>query len=395
VEPKMESKLLLALLVAALLAFSAASDGDSNGSDSGSEQVGSYERSFEKKDDECDSLVEGADENEGKCDLTDGLEEVSEKCDCDEEQKTKIITWVTMLKQLLKVNVTVEERLTIALSSIQKFQIENSDVYELIQYQNISSWGYLASFSKVIQFRQSTKIESLVTLDDDNNCPLFDALLNGTEDSYEQKSAVKAFINETLIGICGDMSISIKKRSVLIYKAISEFFSINAEWQFSFFQFKIEKFGSFQQFFEITRTYYQVSQVDVVLEGEVEECAFMISFKNQLDFMSSDSSITVSVKATMKQFYLRISEQLKLCGKSGKARLACIVKEMNKFVKLYPTFVSYVYNIQIEGFGSFMDLISCSPWKIGFKPKPTMPSMLTSPKPTCSCTCAPSTTVMA
>uniref|UniRef100_A0A914Q558 Uncharacterized protein n=1 Tax=Panagrolaimus davidi TaxID=227884 RepID=A0A914Q558_9BILA len=76
----MESKLFIALLVAALLAFSAAHDDDSNGSDSGSESLGSWGDSFEEQDDDCDRLVDGSDENDGKCDLTDGLEEVPDKC---------------------------------------------------------------------------------------------------------------------------------------------------------------------------------------------------------------------------------------------------------------------------------------------------------------------------
>lgn len=389
----MEAKLLLALFIAGLVAFSAADDGDSNGSDSGSGSMGSWGDSFEQKDDDCDRLVDGSDDNEGKCDLTDGLEELPDKVDCTPEQKTTIINWITILKQSLSVKVTVEERLTIALSAIQKFQMENPDCYELIQYQNVSSWGYLASFTKVVQYRQTTKIESLITLDDDDNCPLFEALFNGTEGSYEQQSAINAFINETLIGICGNMSLSITERSVLIYKACAEFFAINAEWQFSFFQFQISGFGSFQQFFEITRTFYQKTQVDVILEGEVSECAFMVSFKAQIEFIKADSSISSVQKKVMIDFYERIEQQLAF-SMTGKGRLSIIIKEFRAFLQMYKDtkYVTLLYGCQIEGFGSFMDLIYCGPGRIGFEPKPTMAPV--SPKPTCSCTCLPSTPLM-
>lgn len=380
----MESKLFLALLVAALLAFSVASDGDSNGSDSGSGSMGSWGDSIEEQDEDCDRLVDGSDDNDGKCDLTDGLEELPDKVDCTAEEKTTIIEWITSLKVELSVKVTVEERLTIASASILKFQMENPKVYELIQFQNVSSWGMLSYFTKVIEIRQTTKVESLITLDDEDSCPLFDALKNCTDGSYEQESAVNALINETLLEICGDMTLSVTKRNVKIFEALSKFFSINAEWQSSFFQFKIQGFGTFGQFFQITKSFYQKTQVDVILEGEVDECAFMVSFKNQLELIKSDTTISVSVKATMTQFYLRIKQQLAF-GIKGKARLSIIIKEMNKFVKLYSSFAKWIYTIQIEGFGSFLDLIFCGPGKIGFPPKPTMPTV--SPKPTCSCTC--------
>ena len=391
----MESKLLLALFIAGLLAFSAAHDGDSNGSDSGSDSMGSAGDSFEKQDDDCDRLVEGSDDNDGKCDLTDGLEEVPDKVDCTEEEKTTIKEWIIKLKLRLKVKKTVQERLIIALSCIQEFEMEYPKLFDLIKFQNVSSWGYLASFTKVIEYRQSLKIESIFSLDDEDNCPLFDALLNGTDGSYEQTSAVNAFINETLIKICGDMSLSVTKKSVLIYKAIAEFFSINSEWQLSFFKFEIHGFGSFQQFFEVTRTFYQQTQIDVILEGEViEECQFMISFKFQLDLILSDSSFTPSEKSTMKSFYKLMLQELKLCGKSGKSRLVCIMKLMRKFAVLYK--VDLLWSIQIEGFGSFFDVYSCGPGKVGLPSKPTvMIPTMASPKPTCSCTCGASTTLMA
>ena len=383
----MESKLLIALLVAALLAFSAAHDDDSNGSDSGSESMGSWGDSFEERDDDCDRLVDGSDDNDGKCDLTDGLEEVPDKCDCTEVEKTTIKEWIASLKIDLKVKVTVEERLVLASASILKFQMENPKLYEMIQFQNISSWGYLASFTKIVEFRQTTKVESLISLDDDENCPLFDALWNCTDGSYEQESAVSSLINETLKGICGDMTLSITKKNVLIFQALSKFFSINAEWQFSFFQSKIVGFGNFHQFFQITKSFYQKTQVDVILEGEVEECVFMVSFRNQLELIKSDTTISLSVKGTINLFYQRILQQLKLCGEKGKGRLACIIKEMNKCIKLYPSFTKWIYTIQIEGFGSFMELIFCGPGKIGLPSKPTLGPIMSSPKPTCSCTC--------
>jgi len=386
----MNKNILFSLFIAGLVAFSAAGDGDSNGSDSGSDSMGSWGDSFENKDEDCDRLVDGSDDNDGKCDLTDGLEEVPDKVDCTPEQKTTIINWITILKSLLSVKVSVEERLTIALSSIQKFQSENPDCYELIQYQNISSWGFLASFTKVVEYRQSTKIESIMTLDDEDNCPLFEALMNGTDGSYEQESACRAFINETLIGICGNMSLSITERSVLIYKAISEFFAINSEWQMHFFQFQISGFGSFQQFYEITRTYYQKTQVDVILEGEASECSFIVAFKNQLEMIKSDSSISMTVKKTLIEFEARIEQQISMVT-SGKARLSIIIKEFNSFFQMYTDeiFVKLLYSISINDFGNFMDLIYCGPYKNGIKPKPTIPMATFSPKPTCSCTCEP------
>uniref|UniRef100_A0A914Z572 Uncharacterized protein n=1 Tax=Panagrolaimus superbus TaxID=310955 RepID=A0A914Z572_9BILA len=302
----MESKLFIALLVAALLAFSAAKDDDSNGSDSGSESMGSWGDSFEEKEEDCDRLVDGSDDNNGDCDLTDGLEEVKDKCDkCDEDDKIKITNWIASLKIEISVKVTVEERLILASASIMKFQMENPTVYELIQFKNVSSWGMLSYFTKVVEVRQTTKVESLVTLDDEDNCPLFDALMNCTGDSYEQQSAVNALINETLLEICGDMTLSVTKKNVKIFEALSKFFSINTEWQSSFFQFKIQGFGTFQQFYQITKSFYQKTQVDVILEGEVEECGFMVSFKNQLQLIKADMTISASVKSTLSLFYDR------------------------------------------------------------------------------------------
>jgi hypothetical protein len=384
---KMESKLFIALLVAALLAFSAAHDDDSNGSDSGSESLGSWGDSFEEQDDDCDRLVDGSDDNDGKCDLTDGLEEVPDKCDCTAEEKTTLIEWITSLKVELKVKVSIEERLTIASASILKFQMENPTLYEMIQYQNVSSWGYLASFTKIVEFRQTKKIESLITLDDEDNCPLFDFLFNCTDGSYEQQSAVEALINETLIEICGDMTLSITKKNVAIFKALSKFFSINAEWQFKFFTSKMVGFGSFQSFFQITKSFYQKTQVDVILEGDVEECGFMVAFKNQLEMIKTDTTISITIKGILNQFYARILQQLKLGGLKGKARLAIIIKEIRKLIKFHPQpeFIKCILGINIFDFGSFLDLIFCGPGKIGFEPKPT--PMIPSPKPTCSCTC--------
>uniref|UniRef100_A0AC34GE42 Uncharacterized protein n=1 Tax=Panagrolaimus sp. ES5 TaxID=591445 RepID=A0AC34GE42_9BILA len=268
----MESKLFPAILFATFLIFTAASDDDSNGSDSGSESMGSWGNSMEEKDKDCDRLVEGSDENDGDCDLTDGLEEVKDKCDkCDADEKIVIEKWIASLKLEINVKVSIEERLILASASILKFQMENPSIFELIQYQNVSSWGMLTYFTKVIEIRQTTKVESLITLDDEDNCPLFEALINSTDGSYEQESAVNALINETLLEICADMTLSITKRNVKIFEALSKFFSINSEWKSSFFQFKIERFGTFQQFYQITKSFYQKSQVDVILEGEVSE----------------------------------------------------------------------------------------------------------------------------
>uniref|UniRef100_A0AC34GFL0 Uncharacterized protein n=2 Tax=Panagrolaimus sp. ES5 TaxID=591445 RepID=A0AC34GFL0_9BILA len=81
-------------------------------------------------------------------------------------------------------------------------------------------------------------------------------------------------------------------------------------------------------------------------------------------------------------------------GLTGKARLTILIKEMNVFIKTYTGYAQWIYNIQIDGFGSFLELIFCGPGKIGFPVKPTMPMVSASPKPTCSCSCG-STTVKA
>uniref|UniRef100_A0A914YQJ0 Uncharacterized protein n=1 Tax=Panagrolaimus superbus TaxID=310955 RepID=A0A914YQJ0_9BILA len=113
----------------------------------------------------------------------------------------------------------------------------------------------------------------------------------------------------------------------------------------------------------------------------------MVSFKNQLQLIKADMTISASVKSTLSLFYDRVLQQLKLGGLKGKARLSIIMKEMNKCIKFYPFISEWLYTIQIEGFGSFLELIFCGPGKIGFPPKPTMPMVSASPKPTCSCTC--------
>ena len=384
----MEFKLFIALFLATVLAFSAATDDDSNGSDSGSGSMGSWGDSFEERDDDCDRLVEGSDDNDGKCDLTDGLEEIPDKCDkCSSDDKTKIIEWISKLKIELKVKVSVEERLEIASASMLEFQMENPSVFGLIQFQNVSSWGWLVSFTKHIEIRQTKKVESLISLDDDDNCPLFDALFNCTDGSYEQESAVNALINETLLEICGDMTLSVTKKNKKIFEALSKFFSLHAEWQVSFFKYKIKGFGSFHQFFEITKTSYQITEVDGILEGEVEECAFMVSFKNQLELIKADATVSLTIKASLNQFYQRVLQALKAGGLKGKARLSIIIHQFNECFKLYDFLVEFLMTIEIEGFGSFLELIFCGPGKLPHPPKPTLGPIVSSPKPTCSCTC--------
>jgi len=397
----MEFKLLLALFFVGLVAFTYADGSGEDDDDSGNskdESMGSWGDSREKADDDCDRLVEGSDENDGKCDLVDGIKEAAEDSDCTPEQNTTINNWLIIFQQALSVSVSVEERLTIALSSIQKFQMENPDCYEILQYSNISSWGYLASFTQVIEYRQSKKMESCTTLDDDDSCPLFEGLLNCTEGSYEQQAAVQEWINSTLIGICGNMSMSIEKRNVLLFQAISEFFSIHAEWQFTFFEFNIAGFGSFQQFFEVTRTYYQSSQVNVILGGDASTCEFTTSFNNQIDAICGDSSIDVTVKKQLKLFRDQCNQQIS-GATTAKERLAIFIKLMNQWTVTYKntTFLNLILGIQIDGFGSLWQLINCGPYRIGFSsgrvtvliPGASTFSPATTKSPTCSCTCEP------
>uniref|UniRef100_A0A914YNR8 Uncharacterized protein n=1 Tax=Panagrolaimus superbus TaxID=310955 RepID=A0A914YNR8_9BILA len=335
---------------------------------------------------DIDQLIEGSNVNNGSCDLSNGIKEILNVINCTFEENAKILDLIGTLEQNLFTDVDIEDRLIIALTFIQKWQIENPTVYKLIKYQNISSLKYLDSFSKIVEFRQLSKVEALINLDNDNNCYLFESLQNNTENFYEMNAAINALINESLIEICSNLSISFPQKSVLIYETFSHFFVINPEWKLLFLQFQIENFGTFQQFFEITQTFYQISKIDSIFEGS--NSAFMNAFKHQLDNFQFDT--TSMIKQRFELLYESIQQKFHTVS-SEKDRILIVVKEFQKFLQFYSDieYVKYLYEIQINDFGSFMDVIFCVSRLAGY---PSI-SLITdkpsvNPKWTCSCSCS-------
>jgi hypothetical protein len=385
----METKFLIVLAFAALFAFAAATSTEED--DSSTQMSGS--NSFEKQEEDCDRLVDGSDENDGKCDLTDGLEEAAEKCDkCSAGDKDKIKAWIEELKLSLTANVSIEIRLSIVASAIYKFQSDCPEAYGFIAYKNISGFGYLASVSTTIELKakKTLKFEAAISLDDEDNCPLFDGMIEACKGNMEMEIAIKSFINETLIGICGDMELSSTNRSSVLFKAIYEFFAIHPEWELTFFEkCQIKGFGSFQMLYRITRSYWQKTQIKVIFEGEVEECIFVKSIKANLEMIYADVKVSVTMKGTLKQWYNLLIQELKKCT-SQKQMLLMFIKITKQFNFTYgESCASFIFSMEIEGFGSCWMLFSCGPWSIPHKPPTVSTIAPVSPsKPTCSCTCA-------
>jgi hypothetical protein len=266
------------------------------------------------------------------------------------EQQVIFIEWIHHIERtiLIRIDITDEQKIVLIGLSLKRFCEVNIDISIAIEYQWIGTWGYVKDLTYVaIEITSDYSLE-LITIDESGSCEWFDAWLNATEGDEEKHNAVLIFIEEVRTEILIKVSLTIEEKMVLIYKKCLTFFSAHASWKSFFLSIKINKFIEFESFFQVSFTYYQISTIDVVLGGSVDECVFIKSLRDA----STNASLSTSTKSQIFQMIAKFEAYFKSETRVT-FRLEYVNAQSYQFFKLMVSDVTFQISIE---------RISCGEW---------------------------------
>ena len=125
------------------------------------------------------------------------------------------------------------------------------DIEIAIGYEVILDWGFVVDLLSVAIDIQADFAGSLIVLDGEDDCDLFDALRNATEGDSEKYAAVLILIEQLKV-ILVDVSLTYEAKLTLVYEKFEAFFELHAEWEEFFLSIEIFGFGSLEQFIDVT-----------------------------------------------------------------------------------------------------------------------------------------------
>uniref|UniRef100_A0AC34R2G0 Uncharacterized protein n=1 Tax=Panagrolaimus sp. JU765 TaxID=591449 RepID=A0AC34R2G0_9BILA len=112
------------------------SSGDCAGDENDNQDAGSWGKSFEKDEKDAKDLTDGAEMNDGDCDLVSGLTNLSETITVTTDRQI-LLDFIVKLKLKLKVKADI----TIVSTMLLDFQAENPRIWEMVAYKNLTMHG--------------------------------------------------------------------------------------------------------------------------------------------------------------------------------------------------------------------------------------------------------------
>jgi hypothetical protein len=313
------------------------------------------------------------------CKLVSGLYAMSSKAALTATQNATYNLWIQKIETDIVKNVAIttkKAKLIKIAALFEKLQFSESVIYSKIQYLNISTWG---PFETVVQvsseWNMQSSLELVVASSSKGNCKLFDLLLSACSADAEKYTALSAFIESDLKIIVKDKTKTQKDIIKAIFKAFKTKFFTGAQssWMTYFYTLDLSGYFTFSQWNDVAVTYERETTVEVALAGQGMDCPFILSLNATL----SSSTYTLTQKGFIKQLMNYFIQQWSTTI-TIEARLTLISMKYSESIDLSYSYFGCLNSIQINGFGSFWNLIifSCQ--------KPRLPTTCGCPVPTFS-----------
>jgi hypothetical protein len=332
-----------------------------------------YSRRYGVCKDTMDTLLD-VPSGSTSCKLISGLYALSTKAAFTASQNSTYVQWINKIEVDVVKNtaITTKKAKFIKIAALfEKFQLEQSALYSKVQYFNISTWGPFETIAQIsTEWNMQSSLELIVATSSKGNCKLFDLLLSACSGDSEKHTALTAFIETKLKMIVMDKS----KTQVQVIKEIYKEFQTNffvgtkSSWMTYFYTLSLEGYFSFSQWSSVAVTYERQTSIEVTLSGQGTDCPFIVSLNAAL----SSSAYTTTQKGFIKQLSTYFTQQWSTVT-TYEARLNLISMKFSESIDLSYSYFGCLNSINIQGFGSFWNLIifSCQ--------KNTIP-------PTCGCT---------
>jgi hypothetical protein len=318
-----------------------------------------------------------------KCTLISGLYTLTTKAGFTLAQNNTYNAWVQSIETTIVNNValtTNKAKFQLISAEFEKFSLEQSTIWSKVQFMNISTWGAVEHVTKITnEWNMESSLSLVVASSSSGNCKLFDLLLEGCQGDTEKHTALSAFIESDLKTIVkGSATMTQTEVITAVYKAFqTKFFVSNPTWKTNFYSLNLSGYFAFSQWSEVAVSYERSVTVTTTLSGSGMDCPFILAMNKTLSMTTYTNTQKGFIKNLMNYFIQQWASVTTV-----EARMTLISMKFSESIDLSYSYFSVLNSIQIEGFGSWYDLIilSCQ--------KPTMP-------PSCGCvvpTFAPDTT---
>lgn len=310
--------------------------------------------------DSLDSLLQkpsGAD----KCTLISGLYGLTTKAGFTVAQNTTFTTWIQSIETTIVNNgvlPTNKDKFQLISAEFEKFSMEQSTLWSKVQYLNISTWGAVEHVTKITnEWNMESSLSLVVASSSNGNCKLFDLLLQGCAGDSEKHTALSAFIESDLKTIVkGSATMTQTEVITAVYKAFkNKFFVTNPTWMTYFYSMNLSGYFAFSQWSEVAVSYERSVTVTTVLSGSGMDCPFILAMNKTLSMTTYTNTQKGFIKNLMNYFIQQWTTVTTV-----EARMTLISMKFSESIDLSYSYFACLNSIQIEGFGSWYDLIILS-----------------------------------
>jgi len=255
------------------------------------------------------------------------------------------------------VTLTDIEKVVKASYKIKHFLSVNLDISVTISFLQIGGWGSFFDFGYVSIDLQADFSEQVVTLDQSDDCDLFDSLRNATKGDSVKYAATLTLI-EDLKFILIDVSFTHGQKMGLIHKILEEFFNDHPDWEDFYKNITIPGFGSLESFDDVCHGYNRALTISAVLVGSSDsDCPVLKSLSDAV----ANTTLTISVRSQIKQFHDKLAVYFASVTDVDK-RMAYVTAQYWQMIIMEPFIVQYMSVISINDmsgnkWGLFYDLI--------------------------------------
>jgi hypothetical protein len=186
---------------------------------------------------------------------------------------------------------------------LKHFLEANYEIKQKIAFVQVAAWGNLFDYLYISVDLQADFSEQIVTLDANDDCELFDSLVNATKNDSVKYQATLSLISQIRF-ILLDVSWSHGQKMGQIHKLIKKFFDANPSWADFFKQIDIKGFGSFESFDDVCHGHHRALTISHVLVGSSDaDCPLLKSLSNAY----ANTSFTLTIRSQIKQFHDKLA----------------------------------------------------------------------------------------
>jgi hypothetical protein len=297
------------------------------------------------------------------CDLIDALYEFSLTLTVTEQ-----VVFEAFLEELqikLSVNVSsmsLDDILVFISFELKAFLEVNIEIKEKISFLEVTDstcgckFGYLQDVISVAIMIQAEKVDAVVELDADEDCPLFKSMRDSCQSSEEEEW--EAELELKLKVVLKQSGYSKEQKLTFCFEIIAQFIVDNPDCEGWLMSIDISAFGSFSSFLSVCKVQDQTVNVKEVISGSsASDCELIKCLDDAVN--NASNGISYGCKSTIYQ----ISGSLKLNFQSNgdnQARLKFCSTNIFQMIKQAPWCAKDFYQLQIGVWGTIYDLEFCS-----------------------------------